>query len=121
MQCSYSQPLDFGMFILRSHYLSPESTFNRYLWGNTQREFQSYWKGAVDQVGFHSDGETRRRLEECVGLESQKGERDDMAQGVMVQIDMMGRRILSSSHKRPLWRQNKKESEISEKPPCQEL
>lgn len=56
-----------------------------------------------------------------MGLESQKGESDDMAQGMMVQIDMMGRRILSSSRKRPFWRQNKEGSEVSEKPPCQEL
>ena len=75
----------------------------------------------MGQVEFHRNGETSSRLEECVGLESQKGERDDMAQGMMVQIGMMGRRILSSSHKRPLWRQNKKGSEVSEKPPCQEL
>lgn len=75
----------------------------------------------MGQVGFHRDGEIRIRLEEHVVLESQKGERDDMAQGMMVQIDMIGRRILSSSRKRPLWRQNKKGSEVSEKPPCQEL
>lgn len=75
----------------------------------------------MGQVEFHRNGEISSRLEECVGLESQKGERDDMAQGMMVQTGMMGRRILSSSHKRPLWRQNKKGSEVSEKPPCQEL
>ena len=75
----------------------------------------------MGQVGFHRNGEIRSRLEECVGLESPKGERDDMAQGMMVKIGRMGRRILSSSHKRPLWKQNKKGSEVSQKPPCQEL
>lgn len=75
----------------------------------------------MDQVGFHSNGDKRSRLEEYMGLESQKGESDDMAQGVMVQIDMMGRRLLSSSRKRPFWRQNKKGSEVNEKPPCREL
>lgn len=79
------------------------------------------WKVAADQMGFHRDGKTRTRLEEGVGLESQEGERDAMVHGTMVQTGTLWRRILNSSHKRPLWRQNKKESEGSDKLLCQEL
>lgn len=43
----------------------------------------------VDHEGFHRDGETRARLEKCMGLESQREKRDDIMPGTVRQMDKL--------------------------------
>lgn len=53
----------------------------------------SCWESVIDQVELHRDGKTRTRFEECVGLESQGENRNDMVQGMVVQIGTPEKRI----------------------------